>query len=119
MRFDEDRLLAVYDWDSLALVQEATALGQAAMTWSVTADPGGTEFPDLDSVLGYMADYEQTRNRSFNAEQLRAARAAAVYVLAYTARCEHALALQGVARADQDAARRRLAELGTTLLTIR
>ena len=119
VRFDEDRLLAVYDWDSLALVKEATALGQAAMTWSVTADPGGTEFPDLDSVLGYMADYEQTRNRGFNAEQLRAARAAAVYVLAYTARCEHSLALQGVARADQDAARRRLAELGTTLLTIR
>ena len=119
VRFDEDGLLAVYDWDSLALVKEATALGQAAMTWSVTADPGGTEFPDLDSVLGYMADYQHARNRSFNAEQLLAARAAAVYVLAYTARCEHSLALDGVARADQDAARRRLAELGTTLLTIR
>ena len=59
VRFDEDGLLAIYDWDSLALVKEATALGQAAMTWSVTADPGGTEFPDLDSVLGYIADYEQ------------------------------------------------------------
>ena len=94
-------------------------MGQAAMTWSVTADPGGTEFPDLDSVLGYMVDYEQTQSRDFNTEQLPAARAAAVYVLAYTARCEHSLALQGVARADQDAARRRLAELGTTLLTIR
>lgn len=119
VRFDGDRLFAVYDWDSLALVKEATALGQAAMTWSVTADPGGTEFPDLDSILGYLADYEQTRNRSFNAEQLGAARAAAVYLLAYTARCEHSLALQGVARADQDAARLRLSELGTTLLTIR
>ena len=119
VRFDEDRLLAVYDWDSLALVREATALGQAAMSWSVTADPGGTEFPDLDSVLSYLADYQQARNRSFNAEQLRAARAAAVYLLAYSARCEHSLALQGVARADQDAARRRLAELGTTLLAIR
>jgi len=119
VRFDEDGLLAVYDWDCLALVKEATALGQAAMTWSVTADPGGTEFPDLDSVLGYMADYQHARNRSFNAEQLLAARAAAVYVLAYTARYEHSLALDGVARADQDAARRRLAELGTTLLTIR
>ena len=119
MRFDEDGLLAIYDWDSLALVKEATGVGQAAMTWSVTADPGGTEFPDLDSVLGYIADYEHTRNLSFTAEQLRAARAAAVYVLAYTARCEHSLALQGVARADQDAARRRLAELGMTLLSIR
>jgi hypothetical protein len=116
VRFDEDRLLAVYDWDSLALVKEATALGQAAMTWSVTADPGGTEFPDLDSVLGYVADYEQARNQSFNAAQIEAARAAAVYVLAYAARCEHSLAFQGVARADQDAAQRRLAELGPTLL---
>ena len=93
------RLLAVYDWDSLALVQEATALGQAAMTWSVTADPGSNVgFPRVtsDSVLGYMADYEQTRNRSFNAEESSERRGrAAVYVLAYTARCEHALALQG------------------------
>ena len=50
VRFDEERLLAVYDWDSIALVKEATALGQAAMIWSVTADPGGTEFPDMESV---------------------------------------------------------------------
>jgi hypothetical protein len=119
VRFDEERLLAVYDWDSLALVRESTALGQAAMTWSVTADPGGTEFPHMDSVLGYMADYQRVRNRSLNAEQLGAARAAAVYVLAYTARCEHSLAFQGVARDDQDAASRRLAEVGTTLLGVR
>ena len=119
VRFDEERLLAVYDWDSLALVKEATALGQAAMTWSVTADPGGTEFPDIYSVLGYMADYEHARNQGFSAEQHRAARAAAVYVLAYTARCEHSLAFHGVARDDQDAARRRLSETGTTLLNNR
>jgi aminoglycoside phosphotransferase (APT) family kinase protein len=119
VRFDEDRLLAVYDWDSLALVNEGTALGQAAMTWSVTADPGGTEFPELTSVLEYMADYEQARKRILSPGQQHAARAAAVYVLAYTARCEHSLAVQGVARADQDAARRRLAEIGTTLLNIR
>jgi hypothetical protein len=66
-----------------------------------------------------MADYEQAGNRSFTAEQLRGARAAAVYVLAYTARCEHSLAFRGVARDDQDAARRRLAEIGTTLLDFR
>lgn len=119
VRFDGDRLLAVYDWDSLALVKEATALGQAAMTWSVTADPGGTEFPDLDSVQGYLADYEQAGDRSLPAEQLRAARAAALYVLAYTARCEHSLASQGLARDDQDAARRRLDHMGATLLTLR
>ena len=119
VRFDEEGLLAVYDWDSLALVRECTALGQAAMTWSVTADPGGTEFPDMDSVLDYMIDYERARNLGLTSEEHRAARAAAVYVLAYTARCEHSLAVRGAARSDQDAGRRRLDEVGVALLDAR
>jgi hypothetical protein len=116
VRFDEDRLLAVYDWDSLAFVTEATAVGQAAMTWSVTADPGGTAFPGLDSVLGYIGDYEQARGGPFSRGQRGAARAAAVYVLAYTARCEHSLAVRGIARPDQDAGRSRLSDLGAVLI---
>ena len=32
------------------------------MTWSVTADPGGTAFPDLDSVLAYFDDYERAQD---------------------------------------------------------
>jgi hypothetical protein len=117
VRFDEDRLLAVYDWDSLALVHESAALGQAAMTWSVTADPGGTGFPTLDSVLAYMDDYEQERGRRLDSVQRRAARGSAVWVLAYTARCEHSLAVRGMARPDQSTARERLAEVGVELLT--
>jgi aminoglycoside phosphotransferase (APT) family kinase protein len=116
VRFDEDRLLAVYDWDSLALVQESAALGQAAMTWSVTADPGGTEFPTLESVLAYLDDYENQREGSLSSLQRRAARASAVWVLAYTARCEHSLAARGMARQDQSTARERLAEIGRELL---
>ncbi len=42
VRYDERRLLAVYDWDSVALVAESTAVGQAAVTWRVTAEAGGT-----------------------------------------------------------------------------
>ena len=42
-----------------------------------------------------------------------------VYVVAYTARSAHSLALQGVAGNDQDAARRRLAEMRATLLDVR
>lgn len=116
VRFDEDRLLAVYDWDSLALVTESAALGQAAMTWSVTADPGGTEFPTLDSVLAFMEDYQEERGQPLALQQHRAARASAVWVLAYTARCEHSLAARGLAREDQAAARERLAEIGEELL---
>lgn len=117
VRFDDDGLLAVYDWDSLALVTESTALGQAAMTWSVTADPGGTEFPTRDSVLAYIDDYEKERGASFSRLQLRSARAAAAYVLAYTARCEHSLAARRLARPDQGTARERLAEIGAQMLS--
>jgi hypothetical protein len=116
VRFDEHRLLAVYDWDSLASVTEATAIGQAAMTWSVTADPGGTAFPGLDSVLGYISDYERARGTPLSARQRLAAHAAAVYLLAYTARCEHSLAVRGIARPDQNTARPRLADIGAALL---
>jgi hypothetical protein len=116
VRFDEQRLLAVYDWDSLAFVTEGTAVGQAAMTWSVTADPGGTSFPVLGSVLGYIGDYEEARGTPLSTGQRRAAQAAAVYVLAYTARCEHSLAVRGIARPDQNTARPRLADIGAVLL---
>jgi hypothetical protein len=116
VRFDEQRLLAVYDWDSLALVTEGTAIGQAAMSWSVTADPGGTVFPELDSVLGYIHDYEEARGTPLSTGQRRAAKAAAAYVLAYTARCEHSLAVRGLARPDQNTARHRLADIGAVLL---
>jgi hypothetical protein len=116
VRFDEARLLAVYDWDSLALVPESAALGQAAMTWSVTADPGGTEFPRLDSVLAYMEDYSEGGERVLTDRQRRAARASAAWVLAYTARCEHSLAARGLAREDQSTARERLADIGAELL---
>ena len=116
VRFNEKRLLAVYDWDSVALVREGTAFGQAAMTWSVTADPGGTEFPNVSSVLAYMDDYESARDTRLSSGQRRAARAAAVYVLAYTARCEHSLAARGLARPDQDAARQYLADAAAELL---
>jgi hypothetical protein len=116
VRFDQERLLAVYDWDSVALVPESTALGQAAITWSVTADPGGTEFPTPDDVMAYMDDYQRARGRPLTADQLKSARAAAVYTLAYTARCEHSLAVRGIARPDQHSARRRLEEASSALL---
>ena len=118
VRLDERRLLAVYDWDSLALVPESTAVGQAAATWSVTADPGGTEFPALRDIIAFMADYEGAAGNRLDETQRRAAGAAAAYALAYTARCEHALEVTGRARPDQHAAHDRLADAGSALLDL-
>ncbi len=119
VRYDDERLLAVYDWDSMALVEESTAVGQAAMTWRVTADPGGTEFPTSDEVFSYIAAYEDAAGRRFSAGERRAAWAAAAYLLAYTSRCEHTLDYAGIERSDPSAAsaaRERLAEAGDQLL---
>ena len=118
VRLDDHRLLAVYDWDSVALVPESTAVGQAAATWSVTADPGGTEFPSLPDIVGFMTDYEKAAGHGLDDAQWRAAGAAAAYTLAYTARCEHALAMTGRARPDQHAAHDRLADAGSALLDL-
>ncbi len=95
MRLNDDGLLAVYDWDSVALVPESTAVGQAAVTWSVTADPGGTEFPTLPDIVGFVADYEQAAGHRLDETQWRAAGRSAAWVLAYTARCEHSLDAKG------------------------
>ena len=116
VRFDDRRILATYDWDSVAVVKESTALGQAAVTWCVTAEPGGSEFPTHAEVVAFMGDYEHAAGRNLTDIQWRAAGAAATYLLAYTSRCEHSLDVAGAARPDQHAARDRLAESGTELL---
>jgi len=119
VRLDDHGLVAVYDWDSVALVPESTAVGQAAVTWRVTADPGGTEFPALPDIAGFIADYEAAAGYTLDEAQWGAAGGAAAWVLAYTSRCEHALDAKGMARADQHAARDRLADAGEALLALR
>ena len=117
VRIGSAGLVAAYDWDSLALVPESTAVGQAAATWSVTSEPGGSEFPSFESITEFVLAYEQEAGPRFDEVQWRAAGAAAAYVLAYTARCEHSLVVSGLARPDQRGGRDRLADAGERLLT--
>jgi hypothetical protein len=103
-----DHLAAVYDWDSLALVSESTAVGQAAATWAVTSEEGGTAFPAVDELVAYVQDYEAAVGRRFSAAQWSGAAGAAAWILAYIARCEHSLAITGQVRPDQCGASDRL-----------
>jgi Ser/Thr protein kinase RdoA (MazF antagonist) len=118
VRLGDEAVLAVYDWDSMALVRESTAVGQAAATWSVTSEPGGSDFPSVFEVAAFLRDYETAADRPLTDAQWQAAGAAATGVLAYTARCEHALAMTGRARQDQRGARDRLTHDGETLLDL-
>ena len=118
VRLGDEAVLAVYDWDSMALVQESTAVGQAAATWSVTSEPGGSDFPSVFEVAAFVRDYETTADHLLTDAQWQAAGAAATGVLAYTARCEHALAMTGRARQHQQGARDRLKQDGKALLDL-
>ncbi len=118
VRVDDDAIAAVYDWDSVALATESTALGQAAMTWSVTAEPGGADFPNRDDVVAFVRDYEDAVGRRLSDDQWRRAGAAAVYLLAYTARCELSAEAAGFARSHQHGARDRLAADAAALLEL-
>jgi hypothetical protein len=81
-----DRIVATYDWDSLAVLPEMRIVGIDAhghlADWSQTAR---RNTPTYDDVVGFIADYEAARGRVFTAGERRAARAWAAYFIAYQA----------------------------------
>lgn len=86
LRFTGDRLVATYDWDSLSTRTETCIVGVNAhghtADWSQEAV---RRVPTADGVLGFIADYERARGRPFTAAEHHAARAWAVYWIAYGA----------------------------------
>jgi phosphotransferase family enzyme len=91
MRLTSDgSVRAVYDWDSLTILREPVLAGGVAHLF--TSDyraPERAQVPSLDEAVAFIADYETSRGDRFSDEEHAAARAALVYAMAYTARCEH------------------------------
>ena len=96
VRVESGRLSAVYDWDSLSIAREPIIVGQAAhaftMDWESTER---RQLPTLAEALEFIADYQAARGAPFSRAESRAARAALVSTMAYTARCEHSDATRG------------------------
>ena len=84
-RFIAGGLVAVYDLDSLAVADHAVIAGQAAVVWQ-----GDDPIPDPDQIDAFVADYAQACGVAVSRQR---ARAAAQWLVAYIARCEHALSL--------------------------
>jgi hypothetical protein len=108
MRFDGDRLAVVYDWQSLCRAPEPVLVGQAAGSFTMQWRFPAPIAPELREIEGFIDAYERGRGRPFAAEERVTARAAAAFVLAYSARCEHALdpgAVEFPTRSARDAAR--------------
>jgi len=92
LRFQDGRIVATYDWDSLAFCPETEWVGISAHGF--TADwtlEGVRRIPTADDIRAYVADYEDARGQSFSKRERRSLFATCVYCIAYGARCEHSL----------------------------
>ena len=114
VRMTPTKLVAVYDWDSVSVASEATTAGQAAATWRSTGDTGDTQAPDAGEIEQFILSFARALGRPFSPLEMSVARAAAVWVMAYTARCEHALEQRTTWRRTR--AREWLAHQAETLL---
>ncbi len=91
LRFDNGRIVTIYDWDSLHAEREPVLVGAAAHAF--TADWQREDIirvPSIDEMRAFVADYEEARGRAFDAAERATLSASLVYSLAYTARCNHA-----------------------------
>jgi Phosphotransferase enzyme family len=95
-RFDADaNMTVVYDWDSLGLRTEAQALGIAAATFTSCFELDIFYAPTPDEVASFIDDYSEHRATPLSEGERRTAHSIAGYLMAYAARCEHALGKNG------------------------
>jgi aminoglycoside phosphotransferase (APT) family kinase protein len=90
VRVREGRVRAVYDMDSLALGDELAQLAHIAVHYSYTGEPGGS-WPSREEAAAFVEDYERVRPQPFTPTERARLDAAAIYGMAYTARCEHSI----------------------------
>jgi len=92
LRFEDAKIVATYDWDSLAFRPETELVGLSAhgftADWSVE---GVRRIPTADDIRAFVADYETARARPFSNRERQSLFAHCVYCIAYGARCTHSL----------------------------
>jgi Ser/Thr protein kinase RdoA (MazF antagonist) len=87
----DDRIVAVYDWDSVCVEPEIVPVATSALTFCVDWErPAGQRFPSPAETRAFLDDYESARSRPFDACERAAIAARMVFNLAYGARCERA-----------------------------
>jgi hypothetical protein len=108
LRWNEDELLVVHDWDSVAADSEAVLVGFAAALYS-TVSP--EQLATVEDTERFLAAYREAHCRELGADELERSWAAGVWTRAYDARCQHA-AGQPVRSLTEDEARERLRRAG-------
>ena len=85
------QVTAVFDWDSIFLIPETQAVGDAAAGFLTTWYFDIQRVPTPDDSGAFVLDYESARGRSFTREEREIIAARTTYGLSYGARCGHAL----------------------------
>jgi hypothetical protein len=75
----------------ISLAPEAVAAGQSAATWRSTGEADDRNAPDADEIDRFLHSFGAARGAALSPSEWSAARGATVWVMAYAARCEHAL----------------------------
>lgn len=78
---------AVYDLDSLSWTTLPAALAGAAMSWRAFGETSDGPAPGVDEASAWLADFPEPLSR----DEERSFWAHALFHLAYTSRCEHAV----------------------------
>jgi hypothetical protein len=109
LRWSEDALLVVHDWDSMTVDSEAVLVGFAAALYStVSAD----ELATVADTERFLVAYCDARGREFSADELERSWAAGVWTRAYDAKVQHTAGLP-ITSLSEDDALERLRRAGT------
>jgi hypothetical protein len=104
LRWHDDRVWAVHDWDSLAWQPEAALVGAACGAFASVSPP---TLAPIESSAAFLAAYQDLRGRRFTTQEQQVAWAASLWPAAHNARWE---ALHGDAPVSGDAVRAQAAE---------
>ncbi|HEX5402577.1 MAG TPA: phosphotransferase [Pseudonocardiaceae bacterium] len=85
LRWDDQRVRLVHDWDSLAWQPEAALVGAAG---AVFPKLGPALLPPIESTEAFLAAYQDARGRSFTDEEQEIAWAASLWPTAHDVRWE-------------------------------
>jgi hypothetical protein len=98
---DGKSLAAIWDWDSIETASETWHVGTSARAFSLDFSGENSMrtnmgVPTVEEMLAFIGDCQTARGQAYTPAEYRATIAWMHHALAYSARCEHALASGGV-----------------------
>jgi hypothetical protein len=105
VRFERHKIVAAYDWQSLAVRSEPVLLGQIGhgftADWNIDQ---ARRTPTIEEYRAFITEYESARGQRFSRGERNTIDAAWVDATAYSARCEHSDLVVGMPWATADPA---------------